>query len=48
MSYCTMAGCLAHRRSVFYDLIDRYWAHSDGWPCDALADVPAPVSWPDL
>lgn len=40
MSYCCMAVCLAHGRSVYIDIQDRNWVHADGWPCEGMADAP--------
>ena len=41
-SVCIAGSCLAHRRGTYWNLQDAAWVHTDGWPCDALADVPDP------
>ena len=47
MSYCTMMMCVAHRREGYFNLQDRAWVHSDGWPCEPMAAIPAPARWED-
>lgn len=37
MSYCNRASCLAHHRAIYWNLQDRAWVHTDGWPCDGQA-----------
>jgi hypothetical protein len=37
MSYCNRASCLAHRRAMYWNMQDRAWVHTDGWPCDGGA-----------
>lgn len=46
MSHCTMATCVAHRRSVYVNIQEMTWVHADGWPCDDM--LYAPISPLDL
>ena len=39
MSYCNRASCLAHHRAIYWNLQDRAWVHTDGWPCDGAAEL---------
>jgi hypothetical protein len=47
MSYCTLMMCVAHRQEGYFNLQSRTWVHASGWPCEAMADVPAPARWED-
>jgi hypothetical protein len=39
-SVCVSGCCLAHRRETYWNIQDRCWVHTDGWPCPALAGLP--------
>ena len=43
-----MATCLAHWQGCYWNLQERRWVHSSGWPCGAMAGCPEPASWADL
>jgi hypothetical protein len=48
MSYCNRASCLAHHRPVYFNLQDRAWVHTDGWPCGPAPGSAAAVLMAEL